>query len=124
MQPVLEIRKLGERSYTYTVRAPRMPGEPPPEACYVDLGLTSFSDCLRDAAGALTYFPRVYIRYEGLCVGEQNVLRLGSQADAVVRELMAAYGAQTDRAPAPASASASASGKLAPVVRVREAALP
>ncbi len=68
MQPVLEIRKLDERSYTYTVRATRARGEAPPEACYVDLGLTSFADCLRDAAEALTYFSRVYIRYEGLCV--------------------------------------------------------
>jgi hypothetical protein len=91
MQPVLEISKLGEHSYTYTVRATRARGEPPPEACYVDLGLTSFADCLRDAAEALTYFPRVYIRYEGLCVGEQTVMRLESHPDAVVRELLLKY---------------------------------
>ncbi len=100
MQPVLEIRKLGERSYTYTVRATRIHGEPPPEACYVDLGLTSFADCLRDAAEALTYFPRVYIRYEGLCVGEQMVMRLASQPDAVVRELLAIYQDAVETVPA------------------------
>jgi hypothetical protein len=55
MQPVLEIRKLGEHSYIYAVRAARSVGEPMPEACYVDLGLPSFADCLRDAAEALTY---------------------------------------------------------------------
>lgn len=91
MQPVLEIRKIGERSYTYTVRATRPAGAPLPEACYVDRGLTSFADCLHDAAEALTYFPRVYIRYEGRCVGEQTVLRLESQPDVVARELLARY---------------------------------
>lgn len=95
MQPVLEIYKLGERSYTYTVRAPRLPGEAPPEACYVDLGLTSFADCLRDAAEALTYFARVYMRYQGLCVGEQMVQRLERQPDAVASELLEAYLSQT-----------------------------
>lgn len=100
MQPVLEIRKLGEHSYTYTVRAARMGGEPPPEACYVEMGLTSFADCLRDAAEALTYFPRVYIRYEGLCVGEQTVMRLERQPDAVARELLAKYHDALDAVPA------------------------
>jgi len=88
MQPVLEIIKLGERSYTYTVRAPRAAGAPVPEACYVDRGLTSFVDCIRDAAEALTYFPRVYIRFQGRCVGEQSVARLESHPEAVVRELL------------------------------------
>ena len=101
MQPVLEIRKLGERSYTYTVRAPRSAGEPPPRACYVDLGLTSFADCLRDAAEALTYFSRIYIRYEGLCVGEQMVMRLESQPDMVARDLLANYASQIEVPPAP-----------------------
>lgn len=108
MQPVLEIRKLGERSYTYTVRAPRSAGEPPPEACYVDLGLNSFADCLRDAAEALTYFARVYIRYEGLCVGEQMVIRLESQPDAVALELLADYVSQTEVPPAPRPAPSKA----------------
>ncbi len=91
MQPVLEIRKLGEHSYTYTVRATGPAGAPEPEACYVDRGLTSFPDCLRDAAEALTYFASVDIRYEGLCVGEQAVSRLESQPEAVARELFARY---------------------------------
>ncbi|MDM0104004.1 hypothetical protein QTH97_03620 [Variovorax sp. J22R24] len=100
MQPVLEIRKLGERSYTYTVRAPRSAGEAPPKACYVDLGLTSFADCLRDAAEALTYFSRVYIRYEGLCVGVQTVVRLENQPDTVAGELLADYASQIEMPPA------------------------
>lgn len=119
MQPVLEIRKLGERAYTYTVRAPGPAGELPSEACDVDLGLTSFADCLRDAAGALTYFPRVYIRYEGLCVGEQAVLRLVRQSEAVAGELLADYLAQRTQ-----SGMVPASGGLVPPVRTREPALP
>jgi hypothetical protein len=101
MQPVLEIRKLGEHSYTYTVRATRTAGEPDTEACYVDLGLSSFADCLRDAAEALTYFPRVYICYEGLCVGEQTVMRLESQPETVACELLAKYRDGIEMPPAP-----------------------
>ncbi len=100
MQPILEIRKLGEHSYTYTVSATRAQDEPLAEACYVDLGLTSFADCLRDAAEALTYFPRVHIRYEGLCVGEEMVTRLVRQPDAVARELLAKYLDALDSVPA------------------------
>ena len=73
MQPVLDILKLGEHSYTYTVHATRPTGAPVPEACYVDRGLPSFVECLRDAAEALTYFPRVHVRFQGRCVGEQLV---------------------------------------------------
>jgi hypothetical protein len=91
MQPILEIRKLGERCYTYTVGAARMSGEPLPEACYADLELPSIADCLRDAADALTYFPRVYLLYEGVCIGEQTVSRLESEPDGVACELLATY---------------------------------
>ena len=91
MQPVLEIRKLDEHSYTYTVRATRPSGAPIPEACYVDRGLTSFVECLRDAAEALTYFPRVYVRFQGRCVGEQLVSRLESHPEAVVRDLLVRF---------------------------------
>ena len=102
MQPILEIRKIGERSYTYAVRAAtRSAGEPAPEACYVDLGLTSFADCLRVAAEALTYFPRVLIRFEGLNVGEQPVTRLESQPHLVACELMSRYLEQIELPPAP-----------------------
>ena len=91
MQPVLEIRKLDERSYTYTVRATQPSGAPVPEACYVDRGLTSFVECLRDAAEALTYFPRVHIRFQGRCVGEQFVSRLENHPEAVVRDLLVRF---------------------------------
>lgn len=101
MQPVLEIRKIGENSYTYAVRAPRASGEPPPLACYVDLGFTSFAACLRDAAQALTYFARVYIRYQGLCVGEETVARLERHPQVVAHELLADYMSKTETAAAP-----------------------
>jgi hypothetical protein len=96
MQPVLEIRKLGERSYTYSVRATRSA-----DACHVDLELTSFAECLRDAAQALTYFPRVHICYQGLSVGEQRVMRLESHPHIVACELLASYLEQIDLPPAP-----------------------
>ncbi|SCK51841.1 hypothetical protein VAR608DRAFT_5223 [Variovorax sp. HW608] len=91
MQPVLEILKLGEHSYTYTVHATRPTGAPAAEACYVDRGLPSFVECLRDAAEALTYFARVHVRFQGRCVGEQLVSRLESQPEAVVRDLLVRY---------------------------------
>jgi len=100
MQPVLEIRKLGDHSYTYAVRATPAQDEPLPEACCADLGLTSFADCLRDAAEALTYFPRVSICYEGVCVGEEMVMRLVRQPDAVAGELLAKYLDALDAVPA------------------------
>jgi len=103
MQPVLEVRKLGARSYTYSVRATRPTGAPLPAPCYEDRGLTSFAECLRDAAEALTYFPRVYIRFQGRCVGEQLVSRLESHPEAVVRDLLVRYleGALPPLPPAP-----------------------
>lgn len=91
MQPVLEIRKLGERSYTYAVRATGPTGALVPEACYVDGGLPSFVECLRDAAEALTYFPRVHVCFQGRSVGEQLVSRLESHPEAVVRDLLVRY---------------------------------
>lgn len=91
MQPVLEIRKLGERSYTYAVRATSPAGSPAPEACYEDRGLTSFVECIRDAAEALTYFPRVHVCFQGRCVGEQLVSRLESHPEAVARDLLVRY---------------------------------
>ncbi len=89
MQPVLEIRKLADQSFTYSVRAPRSHGMLP-QACYVDGGHPTLEACLLDASLALrAYFPRVYIRYQGLCVGEHELLRLNSAPVAVARELLA-----------------------------------
>lgn len=105
MQPVLEIRKLHKHSYAYSVRAPKSAGVLP-AACYVDGDQTSFAACLFDASQALhAYFPRVYIRYQGLCVGEHFLQRLHTQPQSLARELLADY---MDRqgipsAPAPVS---------------------
>ncbi|RZL61458.1 MAG: hypothetical protein EOP81_16585 [Variovorax sp.] len=91
MQPVLEVRKLGERSYVYSVRAPKSAGSLP-AACYVDGDQTSFAACLYDASQALkVYFPRVYIRYQGVCVGEHFLQRLQTQSQGLARELLATY---------------------------------
>ena len=73
MQPVLELTKLQDLSFTYSIRAPRAGGVVPPPS-YVDGGMTSLSACLKDAAQALApNFARVYVRYQGLCVGELDV---------------------------------------------------
>ncbi len=73
MQPVLELTKLQDRSFTYSIRAPRAGGVVPPPS-YVDGGMTSLSACLQDAAKALApNFSRIYVRYQGLCVGELDV---------------------------------------------------
>ncbi|MBB1602663.1 MULTISPECIES: hypothetical protein [unclassified Variovorax] len=111
MQPVLEFIQRHERSYTYSIRAPRH-GGPVPPACYVDRGLSSLSACVFDAAQALSVnFPKVYIRYQGLCMGEMDVSRLATCADLVAAELMAEYG----RREVPESAVLDAA-----VVRLRE----
>lgn len=111
MQPVLEFVQRHERSYTYSIRAPRKSG-PLPVACYVDRGLTSLSACVLDAAEALSVnFPVVYVRYQGLCMGEMEVRRLATCADFVAAELMAEY----ERRHVPESAVLDAA-----VVRLRE----
>lgn len=90
MQPVLEIRKVHEHSYTYSVRGPKSAANVLPPACYVDGGQTSFAACLYDASQALkVYFPRVYIRYQGICVGEHFLQRLQTQSPELARELLA-----------------------------------
>lgn len=105
MQPVLEIRKVHEHSYVYSVRGPKSAVNALPAACYVDGGHTSFAACLYDASQALkVYFPRVYIRYQGICVGEHFLQRLQTQSAGLARELLATYlarqGALTASVPA------------------------
>lgn len=91
MQPVLELRKLQDRSYTYSIRAPRSGGVVPAPS-YVDRGLTSLPACLEDAAQALSInFPRVYVRYQGMCVGEQDVSQLRLHPMRVAGELVQTY---------------------------------
>jgi len=87
MQPVLEFVQRHERSYTYSIRAPQT-SDTIPVACYVDRGLTSLADCVFDAAQALSVnFPTVYIRYQGLCMGQIEVRRLALCAESIAREL-------------------------------------
>jgi hypothetical protein len=105
MQPVLEIRRLHEHSYAYSVRGPKSAAGALPADCYVDGGQTSFSACLYDASQALkVYFPRVYIRYQGVCVGEHFLQRLQTQPQGLARELLANYLERqgTSTAPMPA----------------------
>lgn len=92
MQPVLEIRRIHARSYVYSVRGPKSAAGALPTACYVDGGHTSFEACLYDASQALkVYFPRVYIRYQDVCVGEHFLQRLQTQSPSLARELLERY---------------------------------
>jgi len=105
MQPVLEFVRRHERSYTYSIRAPQT-SDTIPVACYVDRGLTSLADCVFDAAQALSInFPKVYIRYQGQCMGEMDVRRLALCSESFAREMMnehqrrcAAQGLETEAA--------------------------
>ena len=91
MQPVLEIVKRHAKSFTYSVRAPRSGGVLP-VSCYVDGGFASFAECLSDAAEAFSpYFSRVYVRFQGLCVGEHMVMRLRAQPEALADHLVQEY---------------------------------
>ncbi len=91
MQPVLEFSKRGERSYTYSIRAPHKHG-PVQAACYVDRGRSSLAACVFDAAQALSVnFLKVYIRYQGLSMGEIEVGRLGACSEFIAQALMAEH---------------------------------
>lgn len=102
MQPVLELLKRHATSYTYSVRAPSSGGVLP-ASCYVDGGFGSLADCLSDAAEAFSpYFTRVYVRYQGLCVGEHMVMRLRAQPEALADQLVQEYQRQKLAADEPA----------------------
>lgn len=91
MQPVLEIVKRRAKSFTYSVRAPRSGGVLP-VSCYVDGGFGSLAECLSDAAEAFSpYFSRVYVRFQGLCVGEHMVMRLRAQPEVLADHLVQEY---------------------------------
>jgi hypothetical protein len=107
MQPVLEFIQRHERSYTYSVRAAQKSAVPM-EACYVDRGLTSLAACVFDAAQALSHnFPRVYVRYQGQCMGEIEVSRLRACSEFIAQQLKAEYLRRSTTVP-PAVAAASA----------------
>lgn len=102
MQPVLELVKRQTTSYTYSVRAPRSGGVLP-ASCYVDGGFGSLAACLSDAAEAFSpYFTRVYVRYQGLCVGEHMVMRLRAQPEALAEHLVQEYHRRKQAAEEPA----------------------
>ncbi|RZL55920.1 MAG: hypothetical protein EOP70_08525 [Variovorax sp.] len=90
MQPLLEFVKRHARSYTYSIRASRMPGaEPVP--CYIDRGHVSLTACLQDAAQALsTNFPRVNVRYQDVCMGEIDARQLTRNAEQIASAWMLA----------------------------------
>lgn len=91
MQPVLELTKLQDRSFTYSIRAPRSGGVVPPPS-YVDGGLTSLSACLHDAAQALgPNFSRIWVRYQGLCVGELDVRDMQRHPVPLAEQLVSEY---------------------------------
>lgn len=101
MQPVLEIVKRHAHSYTYSVRGPRSGGVLP-ASCYVDGGFPTLAQCLSDAAEAFSpYFPRVYVRYQGLCVGEHMVMRLRAQPAALAEHLVQEHERKVEAAAGP-----------------------
>ncbi|WP_295987862.1 hypothetical protein [uncultured Variovorax sp.] len=88
LQPVVELRK-EVSSYAYSVRAPRSKGVIPPSS-YRDCGFATLADCLGDVARALgSDFPRIYVRLDGLCVGERDIVELRREPERVALELEA-----------------------------------
>lgn len=81
MQPVVELRRVAA-SYTYGVRAPRAGGVVPP------VSYRNEAACLRDVASGLGgNFSRIYVRLEGLCVGERNTSELWHEPEQVAAAL-------------------------------------
>ena len=88
LQPVVELRSEGA-TYLYSVRAPRSKGVIPPSS-YSHTGFATVADCLRDIARALgDNFNRIYVRLEGHCVGERDMVELRKAPDIVAAELQA-----------------------------------
>ncbi|RSZ47640.1 MULTISPECIES: hypothetical protein [unclassified Variovorax] len=94
LQPVVELRQEAT-SYAYSVRAPRSRGVIPPSS-YRDGGFATLADCLSDVARALGGdFSRIYVRLDGLCVGERDIAELRQQPETVAAALQAAFDAET-----------------------------
>jgi hypothetical protein len=89
LQPVVELRKEAA-AYAYSVRAPRSKGVIPPSS-YRDGGFATLADCLSDVARALGGdFSRIYVRLDGLCVGERDIAELRLEPEKVAAALKAA----------------------------------
>ena len=86
LQPVVELRSEGV-SFAYAVRAPRSKGVIPPSS-YQDGGFATLADCLHDVAKALGgNFKRIYVRLDGHCVGERDIVELRKAPEKVAAEL-------------------------------------
>jgi len=89
LQPVVELRKEAA-SYAYSVRAPRSKGVIPPSS-YSNGGFATLADCLLDVARALGGdFKRIYVRLDGYCVGERDIVELRREPQEVAAALKAA----------------------------------
>ena len=92
MKPVLELSKLKDRSFSYSIRAPRAGGVVPPPS-YVQGGLGSLAACMLDAANALgANFSSVYVRYQGVCVGDLDLPAVRQAPAGAAEDLLAEYG--------------------------------
>ncbi|MDH6167673.1 hypothetical protein M2282_002823 [Variovorax boronicumulans] len=88
LQPVVELRGEGV-TFAYSVRAPRSKGVIPPSS-YKDGGFSTLADCLRDVAKALGGdFKRIYVRLDGHCVGERDIVELHVDPEQVAAALKA-----------------------------------
>jgi len=88
LQPVVELRK-DAASYAYSVRAPRSRGVIPPSS-YRNGGFATLAECLGDVARAMGGdFSRIYVRLDGLCVGERDIVELRRDPEKVAAELNA-----------------------------------
>jgi hypothetical protein len=86
LQPVVELRSEGA-TFAYSVRAPRSKGVIPPSS-YKDGGFPTLADCLSDVARALAGdFKRIYVRLDGHCVGERDIVELHVGPEQVAAEL-------------------------------------
>lgn len=99
LQPVVELRKEAA-SYAYSVRAPRSRGVIPPSS-YRNGGFATLAECLGDVARAMGGdFARIYVRLNGLCVGERDIVELRREPEKVAAELKAELEAELKKAKA------------------------
>ena len=82
----MELRGDGA-TFAYSVRAPRSKGVIPPSS-YKDGGFLTLADCLSDVARAMGGdFKRIYVRLDGHCVGERDIVELRLESEKVAAEL-------------------------------------
>ncbi|MET3495668.1 hypothetical protein [Variovorax boronicumulans] len=88
LQPVVELRGEGAL-FAYAVRAPRSKGVIPPSS-YRNSGFATLAECLHDVGRALGGdFKRIYVRLDGHCVGERDIVELYAAPEKVAAELKA-----------------------------------